>query len=189
MVACAPRTHWCRCTPWRGCGATLTLLAQHGSRQRAWSSTLQTSLSSCWTPALLVSLPHLEANDDRMRSLLANTNVALRPHAKAHKSSAICKWQEKRAEAAGAPVAGFCAQTLNEATALLEAGCTARGSASRGASCMLAASCDSRPVSFCFPSFLRRDLPRTRGIRLAVGGLLRLSIISFVKNLNFLNIR
>jgi D-serine deaminase-like pyridoxal phosphate-dependent protein len=82
------------------------------------------ALSSIWTPALLVSLPHLEVNDDRMRTLLENTGVSLRPHAKAHKSSAICKWQEERARAAGAPVSGFCAQTLREATALLEAGCT-----------------------------------------------------------------
>ena len=81
------------------------------------------SLGTVWTPALLVSLPRLEANDDRMRSLLSGTGVALRPHAKAHKSGPLALWQQSRADAAGAPLAGFCAQTVREAAALLAAGC------------------------------------------------------------------
>ena len=84
---------------------------------------LGAKLSSFMTPALLVSMPALEANEERMRSLLAGTGVSLRPHAKAHKSSALCIWQEQRARAGGAAVSGFCAQTVNEAVALLEAGC------------------------------------------------------------------
>ena len=67
------------------------------------------SLTSVFTPCLLVSLPQLEANDSRMRALLQDTGVALRPHAKAHKSSAVSMWQASRAEAERQPVAGFCA--------------------------------------------------------------------------------
>lgn len=72
---------------------------------------LGTALSSVWTPALLVSLPQLEQNESRMRELLHGTGVALRPHAKAHKSGSFAAWHEERARAAGAPLAGFCAQS------------------------------------------------------------------------------
>ena len=51
------------------------------------------ALADIVTPALLVSLPALEANERRMRELLDGTGVRLRPHFKAQKSSAMAAWQ------------------------------------------------------------------------------------------------
>ena len=67
------------------------------------------------TPALLVSLPHLEANEQHMRDLLRGSGVALRPHAKAHKSSALTSWQiQVRAAGCG------CSKTLERMCSALQ---------------------------------------------------------------------
>ena len=71
------------------------------------------------TPCLLVSLPALEQNELIMRSLMRGSNVALRPHAKAHKSSQLAAWHMRRSEGG---LAGFCAQTIIEAEMLVRAG-------------------------------------------------------------------
>jgi len=64
------------------------------------------------TPALCVDLDRLEQNLATMRTKLAVTNVASRPHAKTHKSPAIAKLQL----ASGA--IGVCAAKLGEAEVL-----------------------------------------------------------------------
>ena len=51
------------------------------------------SLAALATPALLIDLDAFEANLARMAELAANASVALRPHAKAHKSVAIAERQ------------------------------------------------------------------------------------------------
>ena len=78
-------------------------------------------LAEVLTPALLVSLPALESNEVKMRNLLRTTGVALRPHAKAHKSSMLGRWLLERG---GTEVKGFCAQTVGEAEAMVNAGST-----------------------------------------------------------------
>lgn len=67
------------------------------------------SLSEVSTPALLVDLDAFERNLYEMASLADRAGVALRPHAKAHKSVSIAQ----RQVAAGA--AGVCCQKLSEA--------------------------------------------------------------------------
>jgi D-serine deaminase-like pyridoxal phosphate-dependent protein len=61
------------------------------------------------TPALLLDLDAFEANAQRMAELTQRHGVALRPHAKAHKSSAIAQAQL----ALGA--VGICCQKMSEA--------------------------------------------------------------------------
>jgi 3-hydroxy-D-aspartate aldolase len=68
------------------------------------------------TPALLVELNALESNLQRMAYRAASAGVALRPHAKTHKSPAIALQQI----ALGA--AGVCCQKVSEAEALIEGG-------------------------------------------------------------------
>jgi len=68
------------------------------------------------TPALVVDLDALEANLARMRQRAEAAGVALRPHAKTHKSAAIAR----RQIAAGA--VGICCAKLGEAEALAAAG-------------------------------------------------------------------
>ncbi len=68
------------------------------------------------TPALVVDLDALERNITAMTAHAASDGVALRPHAKTHKCSAIAKLQL----AAGAK--GLCAAKLGEAEALAAAG-------------------------------------------------------------------
>ena len=63
------------------------------------------ALAEIWTPALLIAMPQLEANEARMRSLVSGTNIALRPHFKAHKSADIAKWQMAQS---GDTSMGFC---------------------------------------------------------------------------------
>ena len=92
-------------------------------------------LADVMTPALLVSMPALERNEAKMREKLSGTGVALRPHAKAHKSSALALWHLLRAPGF---VSGFCAQTISEAEALLrhyELGTAKRGRPSRDVVC------------------------------------------------------
>ncbi|AGW94421.1 MULTISPECIES: DSD1 family PLP-dependent enzyme [Cupriavidus] len=74
------------------------------------------ALSALATPALLIDLDAFEANLARMSELAANASVALRPHAKAHKSVAIAE----RQVAAGA--VGICCQKLSEAYPFAAAG-------------------------------------------------------------------
>lgn len=74
------------------------------------------SLESVATPALLVDLDAFEANLQRMQTLGNQYAVALRPHAKAHKSGAIATAQL----ALGA--IGICCQKLSEAYPFANAG-------------------------------------------------------------------
>jgi D-serine deaminase-like pyridoxal phosphate-dependent protein len=68
------------------------------------------------TPALLLDLDAFEANVAGMAALAQRHAVALRPHAKAHKSSAIARRQME----VGA--AGICCQKLSEAYPFIAAG-------------------------------------------------------------------
>ena len=53
---------------------------------------------------------------------MRGTGVALRPHAKAHKSSGLGRWLLDRADG---EISGMCAQTLTECEVMLAgAGCT-----------------------------------------------------------------
>src|SRR5262249_31058345 len=70
------------------------------------------------TPALIIDEAALRANIERMAKSAAARNVALRPHAKTHKSALIARRQMK----AGA--IGIACATLREAEALTEAGVT-----------------------------------------------------------------
>src|SRR5690606_3927985 len=66
------------------------------------------SLQRVGTPSLVLDLDAFEFNIERMATLAAAHGVALRPHAKAHKSTAIAAAQL----AAGA--VGVCCQKLSE---------------------------------------------------------------------------
>ena len=68
------------------------------------------------TPALVVDLDGLEENMARMAGFCEAHNIALRPHAKSHKSVEICR----RQIAAGA--VGICCATLGEAEVMAAAG-------------------------------------------------------------------
>jgi D-serine deaminase-like pyridoxal phosphate-dependent protein len=68
------------------------------------------------TPALVIDLDAMERNLAAMAAFARTHRVALRPHAKLHKSGAIAKLQMS----AGA--VGVCVQKLSEAEALSEAG-------------------------------------------------------------------
>ena len=73
-------------------------------------------LADIETPALVVDLDVLDANIAGMAAALAGTGIALRPHAKTHKSVEIAT----RQLAAGA--VGLCAQKVSEAEAVLASG-------------------------------------------------------------------
>jgi D-serine deaminase-like pyridoxal phosphate-dependent protein len=68
------------------------------------------------TPALVLDLDKLDQNIAKMRASLSGTGVAVRPHAKTHKSSDIAKLQI----AAGA--LGICTAKISEAEALFADG-------------------------------------------------------------------
>jgi len=68
------------------------------------------------TPALLIELPALERNIRRMAEFAAARGMALRPHAKTHKSDEIAR----RQVAAGA--VGICCATLGEAEIMVASG-------------------------------------------------------------------
>ena len=68
------------------------------------------------TPALTIDLDRLEANIAKMAAHATSRGIALRPHAKTHKCSAIAKLQI----AAGA--LGICCAKLGEAEAMADAG-------------------------------------------------------------------
>ncbi|GAB3627343.1 alanine racemase [Pandoraea terrae] len=73
-------------------------------------------LSSVATPALVLDLDAFDENLERMAAAAAKHGVAVRPHAKAHKSVAIARAQL----AAGA--VGICCQKLSEAYPFARAG-------------------------------------------------------------------
>ena len=68
------------------------------------------------TPALVIDLDAMRRNIERMATFARSHGLALRPHAKTHKSAAIAKLQIE----AGA--VGVCVQKLSEAEALAAAG-------------------------------------------------------------------
>lgn len=72
------------------------------------------------TPALIVDLDAFERNLRKMADFARAHGVALRAHAKAHKSADVAR---RQLEIGGAK--GFCCQKLSEAEALVEAGLTA----------------------------------------------------------------
>ncbi|ETI35183.1 hypothetical protein F442_18252 [Phytophthora nicotianae P10297] len=75
-------------------------------------------VSSLETPCLLVDLDALETNLKRLpESLTASPNLAIRPHAKAHKSSAIGQLQLQLSHAVG-----LCCQKVCEAEAMFNGG-------------------------------------------------------------------
>lgn len=76
------------------------------------------SRSAVLTPAALIDLDAVDRNVARMQLALRRQSLALRPHAKAHKCSALAK----RQIAAGA--IGVCCATLGEAQAMAQAGIT-----------------------------------------------------------------
>ena len=74
------------------------------------------SVQALDTPTVLVDLDVLERNVARMAAFAAEHNIALRPHAKSHKTLGIAE----RQRSAGA--AGFTVAKLDEAEAYLAAG-------------------------------------------------------------------
>lgn len=74
------------------------------------------ALAQIDTPALLLDLNAFETNIARMATLAARHGVALRPHAKAHKSVAIARAQ------LDAGAVGICCQKLSEAYPFAAAG-------------------------------------------------------------------
>lgn len=74
------------------------------------------TLSDLPTPAVLVERPRLAANIRRMQHLADNAGVALRPHAKTHKSPLVARLQLE----AGA--VGICCAKLGEAEVFVDAG-------------------------------------------------------------------
>ena len=68
------------------------------------------------TPALLVDRARLLANLDAMQARAEAQGVALRPHAKTHKSPAIARLQAERG------ARGITVATVDEAEAFAEAG-------------------------------------------------------------------
>jgi D-serine deaminase-like pyridoxal phosphate-dependent protein len=73
-------------------------------------------LTSVATPSLMIDIDAFEANLSTMAAFAARHGVALRPHAKAHKSSEIARRQ------AGAGAVGVCCQKLSEAYPFAAAG-------------------------------------------------------------------
>ena len=50
-------------------------------------------ISGLSTPALILDVNILKANEEKMRNLLAGTGLKLRPHYKSHKCAALARWQ------------------------------------------------------------------------------------------------
>ncbi|MBI3401745.1 MAG: alanine racemase [Acidobacteria bacterium] len=68
------------------------------------------------TPQVLIDRPRLFSNIDRVQQLASSAGVALRPHAKTHKSPAVAKWQIEKG------AVGICCAKLGEAEVFVEAG-------------------------------------------------------------------
>lgn len=75
-------------------------------------------LTELSTPAVLVDQRRLAANLDRMQALVAAGGMALRPHAKTHKSPLIARWQLQRG------AVGICCAKIGEAEVFAAAGIT-----------------------------------------------------------------
>ena len=93
-------------------------LATAGVAPAGFALTLPTSLTDPLldTPCLLIDLDILAANVARMAALARRSRVALRPHAKTHKSARIARMQLE----AGAT--GICVATVGEAEVMRAAG-------------------------------------------------------------------
>ena len=72
--------------------------------------------SSVPTPALVLDAAAFERNLDRMEKYLAGRNVAVRPHAKTHKTPMIGHLQMRRG------AVGLCCATVGEAEAMVYSG-------------------------------------------------------------------
>ena len=70
------------------------------------------------TPAVLVDHRRLLHNIDRVQQIASRAGMALRPHAKTHKSPVIAKWQIDRG------AVGICCAKLGEAEVFADAGIT-----------------------------------------------------------------
>ena len=81
-----------------------------------WQSLLSRNSAALGTPALIIDLDAFERNVAKMAAHCRDAGIALRAHAKSHKSGEIAR----RQVAAGA--IGLCAATLDEAEMLAEAG-------------------------------------------------------------------
>jgi D-serine deaminase-like pyridoxal phosphate-dependent protein len=68
------------------------------------------------TPAVLVDRRRLRRNIDRMQQIASDAGIALRPHAKTHKSPTIARWQLDRG------AVGICCAKLGEAEIFAQAG-------------------------------------------------------------------
>jgi D-serine deaminase-like pyridoxal phosphate-dependent protein len=68
------------------------------------------------TPQVLIDRPRLVANIDRVQRLATSAGVALRPHAKTHKSPIVAKWQMEKG------AVGICCAKLGEAEVFVGAG-------------------------------------------------------------------
>jgi D-serine deaminase-like pyridoxal phosphate-dependent protein len=73
-------------------------------------------LSDLPTPQVLIDRARLRRNIDRAQQLASNAGVALRPHAKTHKSPIIAKWQIDRG------AVGVCCAKVGEAEVFVAAG-------------------------------------------------------------------
>src|SRR5689334_3037218 len=76
------------------------------------------NLSSVSTPRVFVDLPRVRRNIARMAHVASRAGVALRPHAKTHKSPLVAAWQ------IGAGAIGMCCAKLGEAEVFADAGIT-----------------------------------------------------------------
>ncbi len=76
------------------------------------------ALAAIDTPALVLDLAAFERNLDAMQAAATAAGVALRPHAKAHKTPAIALAQLQRG------AVGICCQKVSEALPFLQAGVT-----------------------------------------------------------------
>ena len=73
-------------------------------------------LSDLPTPQVLIDHARLRRNIDRVQALASTAGVALRPHAKTHKSPVVAKWQIDRG------AVGVCCAKVGEAEVFVAAG-------------------------------------------------------------------
>ncbi len=74
------------------------------------------ALSELDTPCLILDLAAFERNLDRLMASVANTNIAVRPHAKSHKCPKIAKRQVSNG------AVGICCQKVSEAQVFADEG-------------------------------------------------------------------
>src|SRR5207247_6880789 len=73
-------------------------------------------LSDLPTPQVLIDRARLMSNIDRAQRLATDAGMALRPHAKTHKSPVAANWQIERG------AVGVCCAKVGEAEVFVEAG-------------------------------------------------------------------